>query len=100
MIHNEDNNPRVDPTKKSDNDVQIHNLSVSYITKTGRVFAVDELTFDISASEGVGIIGESGSGKSTVGYAIMRSLPENGEIQSGSILFDGKDILKISSKEF
>jgi len=82
------------------NEIQIYNLSVSYSIPNGQVLAVDNLSFDIDASEGVGIIGESGSGKSTVGYGIMRSLPENGEIRSGNILFGGKDLLKISQKEF
>jgi peptide/nickel transport system ATP-binding protein len=94
------NNSSNDSKKKIGNEILIYNLSVSYSIRNGKVIAVDNLSFDIRASEGVGIIGESGSGKSTVGYAIMRSLPEHGEIQSGSILFDGKDILKISSKEF
>ena len=86
--------------KKIETEIRIYNLSVCYSITNGQVIAVDNLSFDVDISEGVGIIGESGSGKSTVGYGIMRSLPENGEIQSGSILFDGKDILRISRKEF
>lgn len=94
------NYPSDKPRKNTENEIRIYNLSVSYSITNGQVIAVDNLTFDIDAAEGVGIIGESGSGKSTVGYGILRSLPENGEIQSGSVVFGGKDILKISRKEF
>lgn len=93
-------NSSVNPRKNVENEIRIYNLSISYLIKTGRVIAVDKLSFNINAAEGVGIIGESGSGKSTVGYGIMRSLPDNGEIQSGNVILDGKDILKISRKEF
>lgn len=85
---------------ESDNPIHIKDLSISYHTKNKRIVAVENLSFSVRESEGVGIIGESGSGKSTVGYGIIRSLPENGKILSGSIILDGKDILKLSRKEF
>jgi peptide/nickel transport system ATP-binding protein len=78
----------------------IQDLTISYRTKTRTVKAVDRLTFVIEDAEGIGIIGESGSGKSTIGYGIMRSLPENGLVESGRILFENRDLLEIPRKEF
>lgn len=83
-----------------DNKILIQDLSISYKTKTKNVVAVDRLSFTIEDAEGIGIIGESGSGKSTIGYGIMRSLPENGSVESGSILFENRDLLGIPRKEF
>lgn len=78
----------------------IQDLSISYKTKTRTIVAVDRLSFTIDEAEGIGIIGESGSGKSTVGYGIMRSLPENGSVESGSILFENKNLLGIPMRDF
>ncbi|HSA75340.1 MAG TPA: ATP-binding cassette domain-containing protein, partial [Candidatus Nitrosocosmicus sp.] len=82
------------------NKMLIQDLTISYKTKTRTVRAVDRLSFTIEDAEGIGIIGESGSGKSTIGYGIMRSLPENGLVESGSILLENRDLLKIPRKEF
>ncbi|HEX5904565.1 MAG TPA: ABC transporter ATP-binding protein [Candidatus Nitrosocosmicus sp.] len=82
------------------NKMLIQDLTISYKTKTRTVRAVDRLSFTIEDAEGIGIIGESGSGKSTIGYSIMRSLPENGLVESGSILLENRDLLKIPRKEF
>ena len=80
--------------------IQIQNLTIGYKTKSGIVFAVDNLSFSINDAEGIGIIGESGSGKSTIGYGIIRSLPANGFIESGRINYENLDLLSISKKEF
>ena len=80
--------------------ISIQDLTISYKTKTRTVIAVDKLSFTIDDAQGIGIIGESGSGKSTIGYAVMRSLPENGLVESGRILFENRDLLKVTRKEF
>ena len=80
--------------------IQIQNLTIGYKTKSGTVFAVDNLSFSINDAEGIGIIGESGSGKSTIGYGIIRSLPSNGFIESGRMNYENLDLLSISEKEF
>ena len=80
--------------------VIIKDLSISYKTRSRTIIAVDRMSFTIDDSEGVGIIGESGSGKSTVGYGIMRSLPENGLVESGSVSYEGSNLLEIPKREY
>lgn len=93
-----ENNDQVSET--SSDKVIIRDLSISYKTRSRTVVAVDQMSFIINDAEGIGIIGESGSGKSTVGYGIMRSLPENGLVESGTVLYESTDLLKIPKKEF
>ena len=82
------------------NKVIIKDLSISYKTRSKSIVAVDRMSFTIEDGEGVGIIGESGSGKSTVGYGIMRSLPENGFIESGTVSYESINVLEIPKKQF
>jgi oligopeptide/dipeptide ABC transporter ATP-binding protein len=79
--------------------LQIHNLDVNFFTRHGIVHAVQEVSLNVNRGEITGLVGESGSGKSTVGLSIMQLLPEAGKIQNGEIIFNGKDLLKQSSKE-
>jgi len=73
--------------------VQIHNLCVNYQTRLGPVSAVDYVSFDIYRGEILGLVGESGCGKSTFGKALMRMIAPPGEIVNGQIIFDGEDIM-------
>ncbi len=73
--------------------VQLRDLSVTYHTRLGSVSAVDGVSFDIHRGEILGLVGESGCGKSTMGKAIMRMIMPPGEISSGEIVFDGQDIM-------
>lgn len=82
------------------NKIIIKNLSISYKTRSGNIKAVDDISFEILDGESIAIVGESGSGKSTLGLAMIRSLPHNGMINSGSLLIDNKDVLSIGEKEF
>jgi len=80
--------------------LDIEGLTVFYHTDQGAVEALDEVNFSIGKGEIVGLVGESGCGKSTMGKTIARVLPEStGEIVSGSISFQGEDLLKLSEKE-
>ena len=72
----------------------------AYETKSGILKAVDKISFKMNDTKGIGIIGESGSGKSSLGYGLMRSLAENGSVVSGSFIFEDQDILNISEREF
>jgi len=76
------------------NDVlmEIRDLIVSYKTRLGGLSAVDGIDFDIYKGEILGLVGESGCGKSTMGKALMRMLPDSAEI-SGEVLFKGHDVL-------
>jgi peptide/nickel transport system ATP-binding protein len=77
----------------------INQLSIDFHTRLGTLGAVDRVTFDILRGEVLGLVGESGCGKSTLGKALMRMIPEPGEISSGKLQFDGIDILNIAESE-
>ena len=74
-------------------------LSVTYNTPSGGLQAVREVDIAVEKGETLGIVGESGCGKSTVAKSFLRALDKNGEINEGSILFEGEDISKMSIKE-
>ncbi|MHA2143329.1 MAG: ABC transporter ATP-binding protein [Candidatus Thorarchaeota archaeon] len=79
--------------------LEIDDLNVYYETKEGKVRAVQDLNLSIDCGEFIGISGESGCGKTTTAMAIMQLLPREGIIESGSIQFNGRNILEFSSKE-
>ncbi|MDQ4074559.1 MAG: ABC transporter ATP-binding protein, partial [Thermoproteota archaeon] len=78
----------------------VKGLNVIYSTKQGNFRAVENVSFEIPRGQSIGIVGESGSGKSTLGLSILRSLPDNGFTESGTILLENEDILSIPSKKF
>lgn len=79
--------------------LEINDLAISFDTDLGEVKAVNGVSFYVDQGEIFGIVGESGSGKSVTTKAILKLGPENERISSGEILFEGKDILKLSEKE-
>jgi len=78
--------------------LEIRDLSVDFPAGEDSVKAVSNISFDIKEGETFGLIGESGSGKSVIGLAILRLLPANADI-SGKVLFRGKDIFILKSPE-
>ncbi|QIW22729.1 ABC transporter ATP-binding protein [Sulfolobus sp. S-194] len=79
--------------------LEVKNLSVGYKSLVGKFRVLHNVTFNVESGEIIGIVGESGSGKSTLGHSIIRLLPPNAYFEDGEILFQGKDITKISEKE-
>ena len=79
--------------------LEVNNLHTYFTTKKGIVKAVNDVTYSLEAGKTLGIVGESGSGKSVSAMSIIKLLDGNGYIESGSILFDGKDIMKASDKD-
>ncbi len=79
--------------------LKVENLVVYYCMRRGDCRAVEDVTFEIESGDSVGLVGESGCGKSTVAFAILRMLPEPGEIMSGHIYFDGEDIALLGVEE-
>ena len=80
--------------------LQIKNLHVQFSTYGGRVQAVRGVSFDLHKGETLAIVGESGCGKSVTSQSIMRLIPTPpGRITSGSILFKGQDLTKLSEKK-
>ncbi|MGD1822364.1 MAG: ABC transporter ATP-binding protein [Pleomorphochaeta sp.] len=78
------------------NILEVKNLKKYFITNTGILHAVDNVSFNLEKGKTLGIVGESGCGKSTLGKTIIRLI----EPTSGQIKFNGKDIAKYSKKEF
>jgi peptide/nickel transport system ATP-binding protein len=71
----------------------VRDLSVEYVTPRGPARAVDNVSFSIAQGEVFGLAGESGSGKSTIAHAILRTLHPPAVITGGNVLFNGKDVL-------
>ncbi|MDD5194715.1 MAG: ABC transporter ATP-binding protein [Candidatus Omnitrophica bacterium] len=78
--------------------LQIKHLSVSYKGKDGYVEALKNISFDVKEGEILGIIGESGSGKSTIAFSILDLLPQDCS-KKGNVIFKGKDIFKLKNEE-
>ncbi len=80
--------------------LSVRNLVVEFSTRYGPVRAVDDISFDVYPNETVGIVGESGCGKTVTGLTLLQLIPmPPGRIVQGSINFDGRDLTKLSEKE-
>ncbi len=79
--------------------LSIRDLKVNYETQDGMVQAVDGISLDIEEAQQLGLIGESGCGKTTLLKAIVQVLPRNGRIAAGEILFKGMDLLRLPAAE-
>jgi peptide/nickel transport system ATP-binding protein len=89
-----------DSSHPEDSRLKVEDLQVYYFTNRGRVRAVDDISFEISGNESIGIVGESASGKSTLGAAIIRSINPPGKILKGKIYVNGKNVLDFSESNF
>ncbi|MBQ9152705.1 MAG: ABC transporter ATP-binding protein [Solobacterium sp.] len=76
--------------------LEVKNLHTYFHTKRGTVKAVNDVSYSVEAGKTLGLVGESGSGKSVSAMSILRLLDANGWIDSGTIMFDGQDLTKIS----
>ncbi|MBU2646001.1 ABC transporter ATP-binding protein [bacterium] len=80
--------------------LEVKNLKTVFLTEEGRVKAVDGVSFDLQEGETLGLVGESGCGKSVSALSILRLIPyPPGRIVDGEIHFDGKNLLDISEEE-
>ena len=80
--------------------LEIKDLVIHYVTEDAVVEAVNGVTFSIEAGETLGLVGETGAGKTTTALGILRLVPDPpGKIMSGSILFDGQDILSMKDAD-
>jgi peptide/nickel transport system ATP-binding protein len=80
--------------------LEVQNLKLYYKTVRGLIRAVDGVNFSVEKGETLGLVGESGCGKSSVAISIMRLLPRNVEVYEGRITFDGIDLMKLSEEDF
>ncbi len=83
----------------ADNILEVKKLKISFRTNNGTVKAIRDISFDLKRGETLAIVGESGSGKSVTSKAILGISAGNAIIDSGEILYDGKDLLKLSEEE-
>ncbi len=83
-----------------ENKLQVRNLRISFRTSNGKVQAVRGIDFDLREGETLAIVGESGSGKSVTSKAILGISAGNAIVESGEIIYDGQDLLKISEEDF
>jgi oligopeptide/dipeptide ABC transporter ATP-binding protein len=88
----------VDPRVKSDV-LQVNDLRVYYHTPRGDVKAVDGVSFGIRRGERFGLAGESGSGKSSMALALMRMIKAPGQIESGEVWLDGRNVLTLGDDQ-
>lgn len=80
--------------------LQVGNLHVAYVSRQGQATpALAGVNFELAPGEILGVLGESGCGKTTLAAALPRLLPPNGTIQSGSIFFEGKNLLDASPRD-
>ena len=79
--------------------LELKHLKTFFNTKRGLVKAVNDVSYSLDAGKVLGVVGESGSGKSVSAMSVLQLLDNNGYIDSGEILFDGKDLTKLSRNE-
>ncbi|MCL6451923.1 MAG: ABC transporter ATP-binding protein [Acetobacteraceae bacterium] len=79
--------------------MQVRGLRTVFSTYSGKVRAVDGVDFDLGRGEAIGIVGESGCGKTVTALSILRLVPEPGRIVDGSVLFEGEDLVKKTDRE-
>jgi len=87
---------QVDPTKPL---LEVDRLVMRYKIKAGEVSAVEDVSFTVHQGEAVGLVGESGCGKTSVALSLLRLLPSNAEYVSGEIRLNGEDLLFLSNEE-
>ncbi len=80
--------------------LEVKNLKISFKTANGKVQAVRDISFDLYKGETLAIVGESGSGKSVTSKSMLGILAGNAIVEGGELLYDGKDLLKITEDEF
>jgi len=85
--------------RTSDSLLALEDLSVSFATARGVVRVVEGVSFEIRAGESVGIVGESGCGKTVTALSILGLLPANGDVAEGRILFGGRDLTGLPQRE-
>ena len=80
--------------------LQVKDLTISFRTVNGKLQAVRDISFDLYKGETLAIVGESGSGKSATSKTILGISAANTIVEGGEILYDGKDLLKITEEDF
>ena len=90
---------RSNTVTQTDNVLEVKDLTMHYMTRKGPVYAVDNVNFHVGRGEAIGLVGESGCGKTSVAISLLKLLPDNARIHQGEILLNGSDIVPISDRE-
>ena len=77
----------------------VEGLSLSYLTRQGEVQAVRDVSFELARGRALGLVGESGCGKTSVANCLIRLLPDNARLSAGRVLLNGNDLLLMSEEE-
>jgi peptide/nickel transport system ATP-binding protein len=79
--------------------VSVRDLTIRYRTRESALYATENVSFDLRRGEILSLVGESGCGKTTAGMSILRLLPGEADVLSGSVAFEGKDLLALDERE-
>mgnify|MGYP002640857357 CR=1 FL=1 len=83
----------------TENVLEVNDLTMHYMTRKGPVFAVDGVTFHVKRGEAIGLVGESGCGKTSIAISLLKLLPNNAKILNGEIKINDVDTVPLSDKE-
>jgi oligopeptide/dipeptide ABC transporter ATP-binding protein len=78
--------------------LSVEDLRVEFTTRRGTVYAVNGISFDVAAGETLGIVGESGCGKSVTSLAVLGLLARNGDVASGRAIFEDRDLIQLNDR--
>src|SRR5215213_11667814 len=87
------------PAQTAEQLLEVRDLKTYFFTRKGIAKVLDGLNFQVAKGEIVGLVGESGSGKSVTGFSLVRLLKHPGRIVGGQILFEGRDLTKLSDDQ-
>jgi peptide/nickel transport system ATP-binding protein len=79
--------------------LKVDELTMYYLTRQGGVKAVDGVSFDLARGQSLGLVGESGCGKTSVAISLMRLLPDHARVMRGQILLNGQDLVRMTDEE-
>jgi peptide/nickel transport system ATP-binding protein len=81
------------------NVLEVRDLTMHYQTRKGPVYAVDDVSFRVGRGESIGLVGESGCGKTSIAISLLKLLPDNAQIKGGEILLNGIDLVPLTYDE-
>ncbi len=79
--------------------LRVVDLALRYSTRQGEVKAIQEVSFDLARGQSLGLVGESGCGKTSLANCLMRLLPDNARLVGGQVFLDGQDLLALSEED-
>lgn len=83
----------------NENMLEVKDLTMHYKTSKGEVSAVKNVSFDVQKGQSLGLVGESGCGKTSIAFSLIRLLPDNAEIKNGAIILDDENVTEMDKKQ-